>query len=687
MFADAAPQAQGSGAFQVSARKYRPQGFEEMIGQDVLVRTLQNAIRSGRVAHAFIMTGERGTGKTTTARIIARALNCLAGDGPQLSPCGHCENCKAIAQSSHVDVLEIDAASRTGVDDMREVIDSVAYRPVQARYKVYIIDEVHMLSKSAFNALLKTLEEPPEHVKFIFATTEINKVPITVLSRCQRFDLRRVSSDLLAQHFAKICESEALSADPEALALIARAADGSVRDGLSLLDQAIAQSDPAGEPRLQTQAVTLMLGSADSAAVIDLAELALSGQIAVALDRFDDLYAKGAQPKLVLRDLASRLHLASRIKVAPEAGRDPSLSSEAQGRLASLAERLSLPALMRAWQIVSQGLEAFGSRSDAKQLADMVLIKLGYAADLPDPKALVESLTGPAAAPAQAASPIASPIASPAANARAKAPSPGAAMDSAPARPETERPETERQAPNLRPDTSLDWTQSVEPDGGTLARTATDRQTVGAESSNSLGSNSLGSNSLGSIEQARVPDAPNSRAPNSGALNAAAPQSPIPNTPDMAIALPSAEVPLSAESPSMPTPMPAPMPGDFVALVALFEAKRKARETSDLRRKVALVDMQPGQLRLVAKADIARDFPRTLASYLEDWTGQSWQVDVIQPAPGQDLPLSLAEQEQARDEQDRQTALAHPDVQRVMATFPNATLSEVTRLATKPLAP
>src|SRR5215469_16535719 len=290
------------GVYRVLARKYRPTNFAELIGQEAMVRTLTNAIASGRIAHAFILTGVRGVGKTTTARILARALNCVGPDGkggPTIAPCGECEPCRSIAEDRHVDVMEMDAASRTGVDDIRELTEGVRYKPIAARYKIYIIDEVHMLSKNAFNALLKTLEEPPPDVIFVFATTEVQRVPVTVLSRCQRFSLRRVPIELLVEHYRRIVEAEAVEAEPAALTLIARAADGSVRDGLSLLDQAIASTDG----RITEKAVRDMLGIADRGGVLDLLEGVLRGGAADALDRMDHLYQDGADPLLVLQDL------------------------------------------------------------------------------------------------------------------------------------------------------------------------------------------------------------------------------------------------------------------------------------------------------------------------------------------------------------------------------------------------
>jgi len=385
----------GTGEYRVLARKYRPKTFADMIGQGALVRTLSNAFATGRIAHAFVMTGVRGVGKTTTARIVARALNCIGPDGnggPTITPCGRCEPCVAIAEDRHVDVMEMDAASRTGVGDIREIIEGVRYRPVSARYKVYIIDEVHMLSNSAFNALLKTLEEPPEHVKFIFATTEIRKLPVTVLSRCQRFDLRRVDAETLAGHFGQIARQEGATVDPAALRLIARAADGSVRDGLSLLDQAIALADGT----VDEEQVRAMIGLADRSLVFDLLGKALTGDPGGALDMVGEMYAAGADPATVLQDLMELVHWLTRAKLAP----DSSLEAEAAGlsdgerqRALELAAKLSMPALTRAWQLLLKGLQETRSAPMPLQAAEMVLIRLAYAADLPDPAALIRQLS------------------------------------------------------------------------------------------------------------------------------------------------------------------------------------------------------------------------------------------------------------------------------------------------------
>jgi len=381
-----------SAVYQVLARKYRPTTFSGLIGQDVLVRTLSNAFQSGRLAHAFILTGVRGIGKTTTARIIARALNCIGPDGngqPTTEPCGECEHCEAISRDRHVDVLEMDAASRTGVDDIRELIDGVRYRPTSARYKVYIIDEVHMLSKNAFNALLKTLEEPPEHVKFVFATTEIRKVPITVLSRCQRFDLNRVDVETLSAHFSGIVAEEGAEIADTALHLIARAADGSVRDGLSLLDQAISQT--SGE--IEETSVREMLGLADRSQTFSLLELVLAGDIAAALEAFDQHYRDGADPLALFEDMLEITHFLTRIKVIPSVADGVTIPEIERTKGREMAERLSMATLARTWQMLLKGLGEVRLAPSPRQAAEMVLVRLAYTAELPTPDEAVRMIS------------------------------------------------------------------------------------------------------------------------------------------------------------------------------------------------------------------------------------------------------------------------------------------------------
>ncbi|SLN39887.1 DNA polymerase III subunit tau [Pseudoruegeria aquimaris] len=378
-------------AYQVLARKYRPATFADLIGQDAMVRTLKNAFQADRIAQAFIMTGIRGTGKTTTARIISKGMNCVGPDGtggPTTEPCGVCEHCVAIAEGRHVDVMEMDAASRTGVGDIREIIDSVHYRAASARYKIYIIDEVHMLSNSAFNALLKTLEEPPAHVKFIFATTEIRKVPVTVLSRCQRFDLRRIEPEVMIAHLRSVAEKENARIADDALALITRAAEGSVRDAMSLLDQAIAHG--AGETTAEQ--VRAMLGLADRGRVLDLFDLVMKGDAAGALQELAAQYADGADPMAVLRDLAEITHWISMIRITPDAVEDPTVSPDERARGQALAETLSIPTLTRMWQMLLKALEEVALAPNTMMAAEMALIRLTHVSTLPTPGELVQKL-------------------------------------------------------------------------------------------------------------------------------------------------------------------------------------------------------------------------------------------------------------------------------------------------------
>lgn len=375
---------QGTG-YRVLARKYRPKDFSDlMVGQEPMVRTLTNAFETGRIAQAYMLTGVRGVGKTTTARILARALNYKTPeiDKPTIDLRVPGEHCQAIMEGRHVDVIEMDAASHTGIDDIREIIEQVRYRPVSARYKVYIIDEVHMLSTQAFNGLLKTLEEPPEHVKFIFATTEIRKVPITVLSRCQRFDLRRISAADLVGLFTAISSKEGFEADPQALAMIARAAEGSARDGLSLLDQAIAH----GGGRVEAEAVRGMLGLADRARIVDLFQHVVKGDVAAALSEFTAQYEAGANPVVILNDLADFTHLVTRMKYVPDAAEDPSLSEVERVRGAEFADSIAVSTLSRIWQMLLKGIPETENASRPAGAAEMVLIRLSHAANLPAPE-------------------------------------------------------------------------------------------------------------------------------------------------------------------------------------------------------------------------------------------------------------------------------------------------------------
>lgn len=377
------------GAYRVLARKYRPQNFNDLIGQEPMVRTLKNAFETGRIAQAWMLTGVRGVGKTTTARILARALNYKtdAIDQPTIDLSEMGEHCQAIMEGRHVDVIEMDAASHTGIDDIREIIEQVRYRPVSARYKVYIIDEVHMLSNQAFNGLLKTLEEPPPHVKFIFATTEIRKVPITVLSRCQRFDLRRIESGTLAAHLRRIAQAEQIEVDDTSLAMIARAGEGSARDSLSIFDQAIAH----GAGHVSAEAVRSMLGLADRARIIDLFEMLMRGDVAGALTEFRAQYDVGADPSVVLTDLADFNHLVTRLRFTPDVANDATLSEDERLRGRDFAQKLSVRVLSRTWQILLKGITEVDTAARPIQAAEMLLIRLAHAADLPT---LDEALKG-----------------------------------------------------------------------------------------------------------------------------------------------------------------------------------------------------------------------------------------------------------------------------------------------------
>ncbi|MDJ0895117.1 MAG: DNA polymerase III subunit gamma/tau [Alphaproteobacteria bacterium] len=571
--------AEGGGAYRVLARKYRPATFAELIGQDAMVRTLNNAIAQNRVAHAFLLTGVRGIGKTTTARIIARALNCIGPDGsggPTVEPCGACEHCVAIAEDRHVDVMEMDAASRTGVADIRELIDGVRYRPVSARRKVYIIDEVHMLSTAAFNALLKTLEEPPEHVTFIFATTEIRKVPVTVLSRCQRFDLRRIDMAMMAEHLSGIARKESAELSEGAARLLARAADGSVRDGLSLLDQAIAMAEGSV---VEETAVRAMLGLADRALVFDLMQSALQGDAPGCLDQMADMYRAGADPAVVVGDLLELTHLLTRIKVNPQAASDPMMAEPERVRGAEMADALSMGQLARAWQLLLSAHAEVQAAPNPQQAAEMALIRLCYVTDLPTPAQLIEAV--------QAARPAA---------------------------------------------------------GGEP------RETVPSD------------------------------APGGGSGPASGP--PAPSDP-VAVASPVSSSPVAsaalATSPAAADPEPTqahaalPDPQSFAEVIALFEENREGVLCAHLKNNVHLVQFAPGMLEFRPAPDAPPRLANDLRQCLDKWTGRKWSVAVSQ-AEGDP---TLTQQQQAEEDALRAEITAHPDVQKILNTFPGAQIGEI----------
>ena len=439
---ETAPQAP-AGPYRVLARKYRPQTFAELIGQDAMVRTLGNAIARDRLAHAFLMTGVRGVGKTSTARLIAKALNCIGPDGqggPTIDPCGVCEPCRAITEGRHIDVIEMDAASNTGVDDVREIIEAVRYAAVSARYKIYIIDEVHMLSRNAFNALLKTLEEPPPHVKFLFATTEVNKVPVTVLSRCQRFDLRRITPDMLFAHFSAILQKEGVEAEAPAIWLIANAAEGSVRDGLSILDQAIAHADLDGGGMIAAAQVRVMLGLSDRSSIAQLMATILDGDVGAAIDLARAQYALGIEPVAMVRGLMDLTHAITLAKVSRHD--DPALAEADRERIGDWAQKLGFAPLNRLWQLLLKGHDEVLRANNPLEHLEMLLLRVIYAAAMPDPGELAKLLekggvpTMPLAAPTAPAGQenmAAEPVAAAEAPATASPEAPASANPEAPA--------------------------------------------------------------------------------------------------------------------------------------------------------------------------------------------------------------------------------------------------------------
>jgi DNA polymerase III subunit gamma/tau len=425
--------ANAAGSYRVLARKYRPSTFADLIGQDAMVRTISNAFETGRIPQAWVLTGVRGVGKTTTARILARALNYELPDGSISGPTIDMPtlgvHCQAIMESRHLDVIEMDAASHNGVEDVRAINEAIRYAPVSARYKVYILDEVHMLSGAAFNALLKTLEEPPAHAKFVFATTEIRKVPITVLSRCQRFDLRRVDTALLVKHLQGIAEQETITAEPEALGLIARAAEGSVRDALSLFDQAIAHAGAAGAGNttnitgpVRAEDVRGMLGLADRTKIIDLFEALMRADLARALAEVREQYDAGADPAMVLGDLAEFTHFVTRVKIVPALADDVSLTEAERTRGRAFAAKLSMRVLARTWQMLLKGIEEVAAAGRPLAAAEMVLVRIAYAADLPTPDEVIRSLSDGARGNGASAAPGAPPGPRAEASARADAP-------------------------------------------------------------------------------------------------------------------------------------------------------------------------------------------------------------------------------------------------------------------------
>ena len=644
--AEAAPQ-QNDPEYRVLARKYRPATFDELIGQDVLVRTLTNAIRLNRVHHAFILTGVRGIGKTTTARLIARALNCVGPDGnggPTVEPCGACVHCAAIAEDRDVDVLEMDAASNTGVDDVRDIIDSARYRPNAARYRIFIVDEVHMLSRNAFNALLKTLEEPPEHVKFVFATTEIRKVPVTILSRCQRFDLRRLDESELVAHLTDIAGREGAAVSDEAIALLARAADGSVRDGLSLLDRVIAQADngpEAGEGPVTADRVRALLGMADRSQTLELFEKIVTGDAADALDRAGGMYRDGAAPLLMIQDLMDIAHWLTRLKLTPDAAASGAGASATDAqRAAGLAGQLQMGALSRVWQMLLKGTGEVQLAPQPMTALEMLIVRLCYAAELPTPADLVARLEG-----------------------RDEAETP-AASRSAPARPGGRAPE-----PSPEPHTSAPPTEAAPPRPAPPGPALPGPARPGPARPGDTGPENV---------PAALPDAVgHGGAPIARAAGVGPEPRGIAKTvpaPDLHAAAPAPEAGLSeGPSPDWSPPTAAPPPANFRALVELFRDRKEMVLYGQLYNSVHPVSLDAGRLEIRPAQGASRDLAGRVAALLQEWTGARWIVAVSDEVGAP----TLEQQDEAGRRRLMDEAAQDPLVRAVLDRFDGSELTDV----------
>jgi len=687
LFGDAPPASRAGGSYRVLARAYRPTRFDELIGQDSMVRILRRAFALGRVAHGFMLTGVRGTGKTTTARIIARGLNCIGpdgGGGPTADPCGVCPDCTAILADRHPDVLEMDAASRTGVDDMREIIDQARFRPMQGRMKVFIIDEVHMLSRNAFNALLKTLEEPPEQVTFILATTELRKVPVTVLSRCQRFDLRRVSQAQLAAHFAAIARREGASVEPEALALIARAADGSVRDGLSLLDQAISMShgDPAGgdpvhgdlpqsgarqeeaggRTAVGSAAVAEMLGLADRGLVFDLLEAVLAGRMEEVLGITGQIYLAGTDLGQVLTDMLELVHTVSRLKAVPSLRDSPELPEAERVRGGAIADRLGMAALARVWQMLLKGIGEVEMAPQRRDAAEMVLIRLCHLGDLPTPGELIRRLSGPGAGdvPSFPATPAAlgsgSPVpASPSERGQGRGPQNPGAQNSGAHNLGAQHPATRH---------------------GGAQEFAAREPTAEARSPQGQG-NGRGAAQGHGHGQGQAPVVVSPPASGGGYASSALAVAPRPDAPELQEPEPRVPEPHALE-PQAPEPQAGAAsarvaPRSWREVVALVAAEREATLHGHLRHCVHPVRFAPPVIEVRLQPQAPRDLTQRLAALLGRLTGTRWTIAVSRE-PGEP---TLAEQSDALAALGRSSAESHPLVRAILEAFPGARLGRM----------
>ena len=645
------PRRDDGAGYRVLARKYRPRDFDDLIGQEAMVRTLSNAFRTGRIPQAWMLTGVRGVGKTTTARILARGLNYQRPghtDGPTIDLAEPGEHCEAIIEGRHIDVMEIDAASNNSVENVRQINDAVRYSPVTARYKVYIIDEVHMLSGGAFNAFLKTLEEPPPHAKFVFATTDIHKVPVTILSRCQRFDLRRVGADRLVAHLTRICGLEGVTADPEALTAIARAAEGSVRDALSLLDQAISH----GAGTITPDTVRDMLGLADRARVIDLFEAVMRGDIVQSFSLLADQYGAGADPAAILRELAGFTHLVTRLKLVPDAASDPALTEAERKRGAELAQDLSVRVLSRNWQILLKGVAEVESASRPIAAAEMVLVRLAHVADLPTPDEALRMLREDAGAPSGGGG----------------------------------RPAG---GPQARGGSHAGGSHA----GGSHAGGSSDGEASGggvragdAPSGTPAPVSSPVSSPVSAPSAARDPGATRMVAGDAGAAQSQAHPHPQAQADD-AVAPPRPA--LSAVPASSPAQRDAaaraaagragaaPATGLHLArfedLVALAEEKRDIVIKAALERDVRLVHFEDGQIEFALAEGARRDLAPELMRKLADWTGRRWVV-ALSSQPG---APTLHEQAEAAERERKRGAADHPLVRSVLDSFPGARIVDV----------
>ncbi|MEO0391617.1 MAG: DNA polymerase III subunit gamma/tau [Pseudomonadota bacterium] len=651
--------------YRVLARKYRPQSFDALIGQEALVRTLRNAIASGRIHHGYMLTGVRGVGKTTTARLIARALNYIGPDGSgeaTVGPTDDCPVCQAIAEGRHVDVIEMDAASNTGVDDMREVIDSARYAPTEARYKVYIIDEVHMLSKSAFNALLKTLEEPPPSVIFIFATTEIRKVPVTVLSRCMRFDLRRVPAELLIDHFKAIAEAETVAVEDEALALVARAADGSVRDGLSLLDQAIALGDGKN---VSVDEVRSMLGLADRQLIFDLMDAVISAKPDEALATYGTLHNAGAEALTVIQDMLELTHFITRVSLVPTASKGADVPEAEATRATMLAERLGMPALTRIWQILMAGLGEVQQAPQPHMAAEMVILRLCHAAGLPDPSDLVKKLkTEQGANAAATAGAAGTPGAGGSASAGSSAPS---ANQNLP-RPANQTSALQPSAPPSGiPQTGTPQTGTTQP---SMPSVGTGQSAAGATAA--LASQPTAMPTLSPAPAAVAAMAPATAKQAAAKPAAAVAANPAPEpAPETTPVVPSPAADQTADQATEQHQVP-----DFEAALHILGQQGSLLAKEELIFDARLVRFDQGHIKIQDNAGVKPELTHKLAKALREATGEPWIVELVDE-PGAP-PIRERKRQEAQAERDE--VAQHPVVAAVLSSFPKANIVDIKNL-------